>query len=440
MNQKEAFKILSSGHNVLLTGAAGSGKTYLLNKYISSLKERGIAVAVTASTGIAATHLGGRTIHSWSGIGIKDTLSRQDLQSLSKKSYLKKQFENTEVLIIDEISMLSANHLDMINEVCQTMKKNQLPFGGLQIVLSGDFFQLSPIGRNSNEIKFVNNAKIWPEMDIRVCYLNGQYRQRDKKLSSLLEDLRLNKLDKNGLELLMSRQIKKNENLYSAKVTKLYTHNIDIDRINQLELDKIDSEEITYQMTAYGEENLIKALEKNCLAPKRLVLKKGALVMFVKNKFLNDEVIYVNGSIGLVVGFNANSYPRVRLHNGNIIDVTPDSWQISDNDEEEILAKINQLPLRLAWAITIHKSQGMTLDEAVIDLSQSFSYGMGYVALSRLKSLKGLHLLGINEMACQVNPEMVKYNQELLALSEIAKKNEKSTWRKEQGSLGVFNK
>lgn len=439
MNQKEAFKILSSGHNVLLTGAAGSGKTYLLNKYINSLKEQGIAVAVTASTGIAATHLGGRTIHSWSGIGIKDSLSPLDLRSLSKKSYLKKQFENTEVLVIDEVSMLSAHHLDMINKVCQTMKRNQLPFGGLQIVLSGDFFQLPPISRNTQEIKFVNQAEIWPEMDIRVCYLSGQYRQSDKKLSLLLEDLRLNKLDKKTLEQLVTpRDKKESKKFTNSKVTRLYTHNIDVDHINQLELEKIEAEEKIYQMTAQGEDQLVKALEKNCLAPQRLALKKGALVMFVKNKFINDEAVYVNGSIGLVIGFNANSYPRVRLHNGNIIDVMPDSWQISDNDEVEVLAKINQLPLRLAWAITIHKSQGMTLDEAVIDLSQSFSYGMGYVALSRLKSLNGLHLLGINEIACQVNPQVLKYNQELVALSEIAKKNKKSTWRKQQSRLDVF--
>jgi len=438
MNQKEAFKILNSGHNVLLTGAAGSGKTYLLNKYINSLREQGIAVAITASTGIAATHLGGRTIHSWSGIGIKDELTRKDLQNLAKKTYLKKQFEKTEVLVVDEISMLSAYHLDMINLVCQTMKKNSLPFGGIQVILSGDFFQLPPINRNSNKIKFINRAEVWPEMDIRVCYLTDQYRQSDKIFSTLLNNLRLNKLGEEGLKLLKSR-ISENQKEYSSmKITKLYTHNIDVDRVNQLELDKIEAEEKIYQMTSQGEENLIKVLEKNCLAPQKLVLKKGALVMFVKNKFVNDRVVYVNGSIGLVIGFNVNYYPRVRLHSGDVIDVVPDSWQINDNNEQ-VLAKINQLPLRLAWAITIHKSQGMTLDEAVIDLSQSFSYGMGYVALSRLKNLEGLHLLGINDLACQVDPQILQYDQELLNLSEEAKKNKKSVWRKEQGNLDIFN-
>lgn len=436
MKQNEAFKILSSGHNVLLTGAAGSGKTFLLNRYINSLKEQGIAVAVTVSTGIAATHLNGRTIHSWSGIGIKDSLTRSDLNNISRKAYLRKQFENTEVLVIDEVSMLSAHHLDMINSVCQTMKRNILPFGGMQVILSGDFFQLPPINRGNEEVKFIKQAEIWPEMDIRVCYLTEQHRQGDDELVSLLTNLRSNSLDEKGLAILKSKMTDNITENISAKVTKLFTHNADVDRINKLELDKIQAEERSYQMSSEGEKNLVAVLEKHCLAPKYLSLKTGALVMFVKNKFVNEAAVYVNGSIGLVIGFNYNGFPRVRLHNGRIIDVMPDSWRISDNDDEEnILAQINQLPLRLAWAITVHKSQGMTLDEAVIDLGQSFSYGMGYVALSRLKSLKGLHLLGLNEMACQVDPKVLEYDKELRNLSQEAKKNKKSTWRKEQGSL-----
>ena len=171
MKQKEAWKILLAGHNVLLTGPAGSGKTFLLNKYIDHLKKEGIGVAVTASTGIAATHIGGRTIHSWAGIGIKDRLTARDLQSLAKKSYLKKQFEKVEVLLIDEISMLHAHRLDMVDAVCRTLKKNNLPFGALQVVMSGDFFQLPPISPGNEEAEFVYKAKVWPEMDVRVCYL-----------------------------------------------------------------------------------------------------------------------------------------------------------------------------------------------------------------------------------------------------------------------------
>jgi ATP-dependent exoDNAse (exonuclease V) alpha subunit len=431
MTQKEAFKILNSGHNVLLTGAAGSGKTYLLNQYINSLKERGIGVAITASTGIAATHIGGRTIHSWSGIGIKDSLSRKDLQNLAKRSYLKKQFEKTEVLIIDEISMLSAHHLDMINAVCQTLKKNSFPFGGLQIVMSGDFFQLPPITRNDEELQFVYQAQVWSEMDVRVCYLQEQYRQNDKSLMSILQALRKNEVDSSLSNLLAERLGQVNGD--KIKAIRLFTHNIDVDAINQAELDKIDEDEHRYFMTSDGEERLVAALKKNCLAPSELILKKGALVMFVKNKFKNDEAVYVNGSAGIVVGFEENSYPLVRLNNNSLITVSPERWTI--DDEEKVLARINQLPLRLAWAITVHKSQGMTLEKAEIDLSRAFTYGMGYVALSRLTTLKGLYLRGINDMAYQVNPQVLDYNEELLKLSQVARKQKKSTWRKEQGSL-----
>lgn len=422
MKQKEALKILQAGHNVLITGPAGSGKTFLLNKYIDYLKEEKIGVAITASTGIAATHLGGRTIHSWAGIGIKDHLSKGEINGLCKKPYLRKQFEKTRVLIIDEVSMLDANRLDMINAVCQAFKRNSLPFGGIQLVMSGDFFQLPPISSGSSEIDFVYKAKIWPEMDLRVCYLSEQHRQNDKKMSAVLKSLRENKVDAETKALLRSRLNQKLKN--KIKPVKLFTHNIDVDLINKEELAKINSAELSYQMTDEGEKRLSDSLKKNCLVPEYLVLKVGALVMFVKNKFKDDKVVYVNGTTGVVISFDDNDYPVVRLSSGEEIVAFPESWTI--DDEQKVLAKITQVPLRLAWAITVHKSQGMTLEAAEIDLSRSFGYGMGYVALSRLKSLDGLYLLGINEMAYKLNPEVFLYDKELLALSKEASIGPKS--------------
>ncbi|MBN2884321.1 AAA family ATPase [Patescibacteria group bacterium] len=433
MTQKEALHILESGHNVLLTGPAGSGKTFLLNKYIAYLKKEGIGVAITASTGIAATHIGGRTIHSWAGIGIKDRLNARELQALSKKSYLKKQFEKTEVLIIDEISMLHAHRLDMIDDVCQLFKKNSLPFGGMQIVMSGDFFQLPPISRNQDEAEFVYKANVWPQMDVRICYLDEQHRQNDKKMTSILTRLRQNKIEAETVALLESRLNAKPEN--GIKPVRLYTHNADVDSINQAELNKIKAEPMSYRMTGEGEKKLVETLKKNCLAPENLVLKQGALVMFVKNKFQDDKVVYVNGTMGTVVGFDDDKFPWVRLFSGEEILVMPDSWTI--DDEHKILAKINQIPLRLAWAITVHKSQGMTLEAAEIDLSKSFGYGMGYVALSRLTSLSGLYLSGINEMAYKLDPQVAAYDRELLAMSIEAAENRPQIYQK-PGQLSAF--
>ena len=418
MKQKEALKILEAGHNVLLTGPAGSGKTFLLNQYSAYLKKKGIGVAITASTGIAATHIGGRTIHSWAGIGIKDSLSQRDLQSLAKKAYLKKQFEKTEVLIIDEISMLHAHRLDMVNQVCQVLKKNFLPFGGLQVVLSGDFFQLPPISPGNEEAEFVYKAQVWPEMDIRVCYLEEQHRQNDEKMTRILGSLRRDEVGAETIALLQNR-IK--ERPKGISPVRLFTHNVDVDRINNQELDLIEAEEHVYHMTSSGDKKLVTTLQKSCLAPSDLVLKKGALVMFVKNKFKEEKALYVNGTTGVVVAFDEYNFPIVRLRSGEEIVVGPDSWTIDDDDK--ILARINQLPLRLAWAISVHKSQGMTLEAAEIDLSRSFGYGMGYVALSRLSSLAGLYLLGINEMAYKLDPQVFAFDRELILLSEEARVN-----------------
>lgn len=431
MTQKEALKILEDGHNVLLTGPAGSGKTFLLNKYIAYLKKMKIGVAVTASTGIAATHINGRTIHSWAGIGIKDGLSSAELKALTKRSYLKKQFEKTSVLVIDEVSMLHAHRLDLINSVCQTFKKNNLAFGGMQLVMSGDFFQLPPISTNGDESDFVFKAKIWTEMDLLVCYLDEQHRQNDKKMTTILNSFRKDAVSQEIIELLASRLNKKSANKISP--VRLFAHNSDVDLINNAELNKISAPKFSYQMIGEGEKKIIETLKKNCLAPESLILKKGALVMFVKNKFNEDRIVYVNGTSGEVVDFDENNYPIVRLRSGEEISVFPDSWTV--DDEDRVLAKITQIPLRLAWAITVHKSQGMTLEAAEIDLSRSFAYGMGYVALSRLTSLEGLYLLGINEMAYKLDPEIFSYDKELLSLSEYARDNINKKKKRQAGFL-----
>jgi ATP-dependent exoDNAse (exonuclease V) alpha subunit len=431
MTQGEAFDILEAGHNVLLTGPAGSGKTFLLNKYIAYLKKKRVGVAITASTGIAATHIGGRTIHSWAGIGIKDDLSPKEINKLTKRSYLKKQFEKTSVLVIDEISMLHAHRLDMVDKVCQAFKDNFLPFGGIQIIMSGDFFQLPPISSGSAEAEFVYKADVWKEMDLRVCYLDEQHRQNDKKMSQILKSLRDDAVDQKIIKMLSERINKKIAG--EIKPVRLFTHNADVDQINNAELRKIDGAEFSYQMTGEGEKKLLESLKKNCLAPENLVLKAGALVMFVKNKFKEEKVIYCNGSTGKIIGFNEYNFPIVRLNSGAEIVAEPDSWTI--DDESRILAKITQVPLRLAWAITVHKSQGMTLEAAEIDLSRSFGYGMGYVALSRLTSLEGLCLLGINDMAYKLDPQVFAYDKELIALSRQAQDNPSPQSYKRQGVM-----
>jgi ATP-dependent exoDNAse (exonuclease V) alpha subunit len=440
MTQKKALEILKKGYNVFLTGPPGSGKTFLLNKFIRYLRSKEKRVAITASTGIAATHLGGLTIHSWSGIGIKTELLDSDINNLKKKYYIKKNLREVDVLIIDEISMLHAYQLDMIDKILRQIRKNPFPFGGIQVVLSGDLFQLPPVRKTGPVFKdnlekiseeekkatglfnlkslvsekdlgvsFINKAYVWPQMNLKICYLKEQYRFSDNNLNRILSNLRQNKISKEDVELLKnSAKDSRNNQNKSKYLTKLYTHNLDVDSINVGELNKLKDKTYTYFMHGEGNEFLVDFIQKGSLISKELKLKKGAIVMFVKNNF---EQGYVNGTLGEVIRFNEDNLPIVKTFDEKVITVYPAIWEIEDLNGE-IKAQVEQLPLRLAWAITVHKSQGMSLDAAQIDLSKCFEFGMGYVAISRLKTLAGLSLQGFNKKALQVDPKILKLDQE----------------------------
>ena len=411
MTQNEALEILKMGHNVFLTGPAGSGKTFVLNKYIKYLRQKGVKYGITASTGIAATHIGGVTIHSWSGLGIKDTVSEKDLKKILRKSYVKKRLRGNEVLIIDEISMLNSLQFDSLNKICQAFKMNGEPFGGMQIVCSGDFFQLPPIKRNGDE-KFVTESEIWNKMNLKVCYLEEQHRQGNDGLLDFLNHIRQNNPEK-AKEILKTFALSKDNSL--EILTKLYTHNADVDAINNRELEKINEAPVVYEMKWSGNKNVVDLLKRGCLAQEKLELKKGAKVMFVKNNF---DAGYVNGTLGEIVYFDVDDrLPVVRTHDGKTIKAGLATWTIEEDDK--IKAQVDQIPLRLAWAITVHKSQGMNLDSAEIDLSKCFEEGMGYVALSRLRSLNGLKLNGINGMAFAVSNEAVELDKKLKAMSQV---------------------
>lgn len=408
MTQKEALQILKMGYNVFLTGPPGSGKTFLLNEYINYLKKHHRSVAVTAATGIAATHMNGTTVHSWSGLGIKKDISKYEINFLLKKSYLKKRFRKTNVLIIDEVSMLNADQFGALDKICQAFKKSSAPFGKMQVVCSGDFFQLPPVERKG-EAKFVFEADVWKEMDIKICYLEEQHRHEDDNLFALLNYIRVAAVAKSK-ELLAS--IKYLGEKMPVLPTKLYTHNADVDAINSRELGRIGGREFIYRMSLKGNKNIAAVLSKSCLAPERLVLKRGAEVMFVKNNF---EKGYVNGTRGRVVDFDENRLPVVKTFSGRKVVAAPATWMIEEDGF--IKAEISQIPLRLAWAITVHKSQGMNLDAAEMDLSKCFVAGMGYVALSRLRSLAGLKLVGINDLAFRVDERVLNVDKEFREIS-----------------------
>lgn len=427
MLQTEALDILKMGKNVFLTGPAGSGKTHVLNAYIDYLKSHAVDVAVTASTGIASTHLGGMTIHSWSGLGIRDKLTDYDIEDLMERQYLYKRFEKTKVLIIDEVSMLHHFRLDLIEWICRQMKRSEKPFGGMQIILCGDFFQLPPITRGMAEYaesEFAFKAESWLFSNLTVCYLSEQHRQKDNTYLSILNNIRDGKVSSKTIELLKTRLGKDLE--LGTEHTRLYTHNIDVDEVNKKHLELIKGTQKNYQMARKGSPNLAESLRKSCLSPEVLELKVGARVMFTKN---HPEGMYVNGTLGVVKSFNSYGDPVVLTNSGMEIQVSPQSWKVEE--EGKVKAEISQLPLRLAWAITVHKSQGMSLDAMELDLSKSFVKGMGYVALSRVRTLGGMKLLGFNDMSLQVDPEILEMDKQFRDLSTDAVNDLKEMSREE---------
>jgi ATP-dependent exoDNAse (exonuclease V) alpha subunit len=396
---------------VFLTGSAGTGKTYVLNKYIQYLKARKVPVSITASTGIAATHLQGTTIHAWSGIGIKDSLSLRNLRDLKEKKYLKKHIEKTKVLIIDEISMLHKKQFDLVNEVLQFFRENDKAFGGIQVVLCGDFFQLPPIGTSgeTNRDKFCFMSQSWLNANLSICYLTDQYRQTDSELNDILNEIRQGTISERSVALLQSSK----DFIDSEEPTRLYTHNIDVDRINTAHIAEIKGRKKLFKAKVKGNLKLAETIKRSIMAPETLELKKDAKVMFVKN---NYEKGYLNGSLGKVLRYNDDGYPVIQLNNGYEITAEPEDWRIED-EAGKLLVSYVQVPLRLAWAITVHKSQGMTLDSAVMDLSKTFEKGQGYVALSRVKGMDGLQLKGFNSTALEVDGLALKADLRFQELS-----------------------
>lgn len=399
MEQTTLLEILKSGKNVFTTGAAGTGKTYVLNQYIRYLKERKVYPSILAPTGIAASHLGGVTIHSFFSLGIRDQVDQEFLESLLNKKQLQTRFSKLKVLIIDEVSMISPAIFSAMDAILKAFKKSSLSFGGVQVILSGDFFQLPPVSRGNQSKRFSWQSPAWKELELRTCYLEKKFRQINDPIIHILDEVRAGNITQKSHELLESCFQQDLDIEFTP--TKLYTHNIDVDRINQQELLALPTTQHIFKSENTGSKANIEKIFKTSLVLEEITLKKDAVVIFIKN---NQELGYVNGTTGVVTGFDKkNNMPIVKLANNQSITLINESWMI-ENAKGEVAAKVSGLPLRLAWAITIHKSQGMTLDAAEIDLSKTFESGQGYVALSRIKSLKGLRLMGINDMALQVDP------------------------------------
>ncbi len=452
MLQTEALEILKTGSNVFLTGVPGAGKTYVINQYVKYLVEHGIYPSITASTGIAATHISGSTIHSWSGIGISNYIDDYKLDEIMSREKLVKKIQNATVLIIDEISMLDAQTLENVNKVCKAIKNPEKAFGGLQVIFVGDFFQLPPVtkfGEQGKHFAFASSA--WKEARPLTCYLEEQFRQSDEIFTNLLLAIRANNIEEMHVEILEELVKRTNKKLgIKEKIIKeefeeesievleetppnlplnkggevpqgidlvdiieLHSHNKDVDSINENKLKNLVGTEKIYKMISTGSAKLVEGLIKNCLSPEILKLKVGAKVIFTKNDM---EGQFVNGTMGEVVDLSSFGI-TIRKTNGQTVNLKQADWAIEDDGK--VKAKISQYPLRLAWAITVHKSQGMSLDSAVVSLGETFEYGQGYVALSRVRSLDGLHLKSFNAKSLLVNEAISEFDEKILKDSKF---------------------
>ena len=407
--QQAVLEQVFAKKSVFVTGPGGVGKSMLIRELRRQLEEKGKTVAVTSLTGMAALIIGkARTIHSWSGIGI-GTRTVDDYFEFIRKCQpkVREAWRKTDVLIIDEISMMSDEIFEKLDLLAQKLRWSQKPFGDMQIICLGDFYQLPPINA-----KFVFESPVWNKTLDYVVFLDKIYRQKDPIFQDMLNEIRLGSVSDETDRLLKSRL-----NLdFSKKLiqpTKIFTRKAMVDAINSTALNNIVGESITYKAITKSSVKMTDSLkaaiirmDENSPYVNELELKIGAQVMLKTN--LNIEEGLVNGKTGIVKSFGP-CYVIVDFK-GSETKIEPHTWTLETNEK---VCRV-QIPLVLAYAITIHSSQGSTLDSAYIDIgSNVFEYGQAYVALSRVKSLDALYLHSYSRAAIKAHPKVLAYYESL---------------------------
>ena len=417
MTQEKAIELALQGHNIFLTGQAGTGKSYTLNKLIEIMEMKGKVVAKTASTGIASTHINGQTIHSWSGVGIRRVMIDDDMYKLKNNSYFSKRLCNTDVLIIDEISMLDGNTLGLIENVCRFVIDKTRIFGGLQVIVCGDFYQLPPVNKSNSKDDYCFLSEAWRQTGFKTCYLEKIYRQQnDSEFIELLNAIRNDSVHKDHHDMLKALEYNKE---YVEQGINLYCTNKNVSTENTMQLQKLPGESYVFRYEGKGDpEWKLDALKKNILAEETLMLKIGAKIMILVN---DTKGQYVNGTLCKVTDIEyeedepLESIIQVeKFCDGRRLNICMNTWKMTENDGtgEKTLAKFIQFPLKLAWSLTVHKSQGATFDYLNLDLRDVFTHNMGYVALSRCTTLAGIYLAGYNNMTLHIDPVVREFDNE----------------------------
>jgi len=407
------------GHNILITGSAGTGKSVLLRELRRRLDTDGFGgrFVVTASTGIAAINVRGATLHSWAGLGLAEGSCEQLLERVRERRKAVQRIREVKRLAIDEISMVSAELLEKLDYVMRHVREERgRPFGGVQIIAYGDFLQLPPVSKGDEKARFAFESEVWKGANFNTGILTKVFRQSDAAFSRALNEFRVGNVTDEAAELFATRYQAKDEDPTFQPID-IYMTNADVDSFNLERLREIDAPEVCYEARDWGEEWDVKAMDKSCLAPKNLRLKVGAQVMLLTN--LNIECGLANGTIGRVVALpdkvkGWKCGPTVEFRNGQQRVLELAKWEMKVGDD--VVAERWQIPLRLAWAITGHKSQGMTLDKCRVHLANVFEAGQAYVALSRARTLDGLFIQSTRKGCINADPRAVKFYQEAKTL------------------------
>lgn len=385
--QQRAVDIVNGGSNLFLTGPAGTGKTYTIKTIVEESKKLGKVVNLTASTGIAASLIGGTTLHSWAGIGLGN---RKFVPAGARD-----KINSCDLLIVDEVSMLDSVYLSKVEQSVSRVRRSRKPFGGIQLVFTGDFGQLPPIQKDRETPYYLFQDELWNRLKFTTVCLRDVYRQSDRDFVELLLRLRDNTLTDEDIELIQSTKTNKLDN-GNIKPTILYCRNRDVDRMNMLELAKLDGESVVSKAEEYFRDSEVeKSITFNL--PSELALRVGAQVMLL----FNDEIDLVNGSRGIVDAIGDETI-TVRFNNGRIKDYTKYKQEFTDSNGK-VIAYRKQYPFRLAWCLTIHKSQGMTIDLLDIDLYGAFAYAQAYVAISRGVGLDKIRVRNFNRNSVLVS-------------------------------------
>jgi len=420
--QQMALDAMLKGKNVFVTGPGGTGKSFIIFHYISELQFMGINkedIAITSTTGISASLIGGTTLHSFAGVGIGNKSFEYYYNYIMEKNYFKKkQWRKCKVLIIDEVSMLSPRLFELIDCLARKIRRKREPFGGIQVILLGDFCQLPTVG----EKDFCFEAVNWSEVVDETFYLNEIKRQNDATFQSVLNKIRLGEVDNEVKEVLNSRLNVKLDKNKGIRPTIIYSKRKAVENFNlkkEDELRRRGGESSLYISTySYSEgvsdafkDFLKRFIDSNFRVEDELRLYVGSQVMVTVN--FPDMKLY-NGSRGVVIGFtdDESKFPIVRFLDGREIMIEPHEFKHESDKKNYIIKK--QIPLKIAWAITIHKSQGMSLDYVSTNIGKSiFEYGQVYVVLSRVRNLEGLCIKEVDYNRIMADPKVIEYYKRL---------------------------